>query len=71
MHFLLITGYALNCYTCKVDKNSCEDIEDTEARRCKDDQNFCTKTVINGGKTNSKKIRFHTARIQKITEKNI
>ena len=41
-----LSGYALTCYRCL---QNCEDLENSDLQECKPNDNFCIKTILNGG----------------------
>ena len=46
-----ISGSALKCYSCFADEtNTCEDLELFDEYTCKNGDNVCTKTLLDGGK---------------------
>merc|ERR1712026_475829 len=58
--FLLLccvsVAYSIDCYSCFPDSENgktCEDPEEFEVRKCKENQNVCIKTILDGEITRS------------------
>lgn len=62
LNLIFLSGTALECYFCspfKAQGKLCESLDDAEVIKCKADENFCVKTIIDGGKWELKTCSFN------------